>query len=209
MREAASRLLTELTGRIMAHDRDGAVALALDAVRAGRVTIPELYDLLAGLLVDVGAAWQNGETPVWQEHFATAAVRTIVEACHPLVAVNATPPNGRGVVLTTPPEEYHDLGLRMTADRFELAGWTVHLLGASLPVTELSLAVKALGADAVVLSAATHFHRLALRPYVDRLLAEHPGLRVWVGGPAFAQGAEDWPAEMLLDSADIPLLAGE
>lgn len=207
MSEAASKLLTELSGRIMAHDRDGAIALALDAVRASRVSIPELYDLLADLLVSVGAAWRRGETSVWQEHFATATVRTIIEACHPLVAVAAAPPNGRVVVLATPPEEYHDLGLRMASDRFELAGWTAHLLGASLPVTQLSLAVDALGAHAAVLSAATHFHRVALRPYVQQLKADHPALSVWVMGAAFADGAIDWPPGSLLDPSSIPTLA--
>jgi methanogenic corrinoid protein MtbC1 len=204
MAERFSMLLTELNGRILAHDRDGAIALALDSVRSRRLTVPELYDALSQLLVKVGESWQSGETPVWQEHFATAVVRTVVEACHPLVAVAAKKPNGRSVILATPPEEYHDLGLRMTADLFELAGWDVHLLGASLPVAELSAAVDALDADAVVLSASTHFHRIGLKAYVAQLRSAHPALRVWVGGAAFATGAEDWAENMLLDSAAIP-----
>lgn len=202
-----SKLLTELSGRIQAHDRDGAIALALDAVRADKVPIPELYDLLSDLLIGVGTSWRKGEAPVWQEHFATATVRTIVEACHPLVEVAAAQPNGRTVVLATPPEEYHDLGLRMAADRFELAGWTAHLLGASLPASELVLAADALHAHAVVLFAATHFHRVALRRYVEHVKAARPRLTVWVGGSAFAGGAEDWPADMLLDVGSIPSLA--
>lgn len=207
MSQAAATLLMELSARIRVQDRDGALLVSLQRVESGALSIPELYDILTEFLVEVGAAWQRGETSVWQEHFATAVVRTIIEACHPLIAQRAAPGNGKTVLLATPPEEYHDLGLRMIADRFELAGWTAHLLGASLPETELASAVTALGADAVVLSASTHFHRLALKPYVDGLLADHPGLRIWVGGAAFAAEGLGWPAEMLLDPAGIPSLA--
>jgi methanogenic corrinoid protein MtbC1 len=208
MSDQAPTLHETLLERIAAHDRDGAVAAALDAVRSGALAIPELYDLLAGLLVDIGTSWQAGETEVWEEHFATAVVRTIVEAFHPLVAERAAAPSGRTVVLATPPDEYHDLGLRMIADRFTLAGWTTHLLGASVPLDELVAAIGELGAEAVVLSASTHFHRLGLRPYVDGLRAAHPGVRIWVGGPAFAIEAEGW-SDLLLDPATIAATDGE
>jgi methanogenic corrinoid protein MtbC1 len=196
-----------LDERIEAHDHDGAVAAALNAVRSGATTISALYDLLADLLRDIGAGWQSGTTEVWEEHFATATVRTIVEACHPLLSSEAGPRNGHTVVLATPPEEYHDLGLRMTADRFTLAGWTAHLLGATVPLDELIAAVDTLGADAVVLSAYTHFHRIALKAYTDELLAERPGLHVWVGGAAFAKEHDGWPDGMVLDPHAIPALA--
>lgn len=200
-------LLARLEQLIAARDRDAAVALALAEVRERRLDVPTLYDTLAVLLVRVGESWQRGDEPVWQEHFATATVRTIIEACHPFVAEAAAPRIGRVVLLATPPEEYHDLGLRMVADRFELAGWTTHLLGASLPEDELARAVDALSADAVVLSASTHFHRVSLRSYVQALHGQHPHLCIWVGGAAFADGAPDWPTGMLLDASAIPTLA--
>ena len=40
------------------------------------------------------------------------------------------------VVMAAPDDEYHDLGLRMLADRFTLAGWRSHFLGAAVPVGE-------------------------------------------------------------------------
>lgn len=207
MPQPDATLLASLRERIDAFDRDGAVRLALDSLSSGNLTIPSLYSTLSALLIDVGESWQRGDTPVWQEHFATAVVRTILEAAHPFVIEAAAPSVGRTVLLATPPEEYHDLGLRMVADRFELAGWRVHLLGASLPEAELSRAVDSLGADAVVLSASTHFHRVALRSYVQTLRAGHPELLIWVGGAAFADGAAGWAQEMLLDEDAIPTLA--
>ena len=205
----ADFLRAELMAHIEDRDRGGAVAVALETIRAGALTVPELYDLLSDLLAEVGASWSRGETEVWQEHYTTAVVRTIVGACQPLVAERVGEPNGLTVILATPAEEYHDLGVRMMADRFALAGWSAQLLGANVPLDELVHAVGSLEADAVVLSAYTHFHRVTLRHYVDTLSERHPHLRIWVGGAAFALEHDGWSDEMMLEPDDVPSLAGQ
>lgn len=209
MSSTADSLRAELMAHIEDRDRDGAVALALETIRTDALTIPTLYDLLSDLLAEVGASWSRGETEVWQEHYTTAVVRTIVEACQPLVAERLGEPNGLTVILATPAEEYHDLGVRMMTDRFSLAGWSAQLLGANVPLDELVHAVGSLEADAVVLSAYTHFHRMTLRQYVDTLSERHPHLRIWVGGAAFALEHDGWADEMLLEPDDVSSLAGQ
>ncbi|MDY0340300.1 MAG: cobalamin B12-binding domain-containing protein [Coriobacteriia bacterium] len=207
MPDATPSLKSMLAAHISKCDRAGATRTALEAVRDEAITIPELYDLLAAYLVKIGAQWQTGEKEVWEEHYATSTIRTIVEACQPLVNEQAASPLGRAAVLATPPEEYHDLGLRMLADRFTLTGWTTHLLGGNVPVDELIAAVTELEADAAVISVYTHFHRLALKAYVDTLQAAHPKLQIWVGGAAFALEHDGWPDEMMLEPEDVPSLA--
>lgn len=192
----------EIAAALAARDKGRAVQAALAAVASGSVTIPVLYtDVLGPLLVETGAAWQRGERHVWEEHLASATVRTIVEALYPQVleARRAAKPTGRSVLLACPPEETHDLGLRMVADRFELAGWTAHFIGADTPPDELVDAARTLGVDAVALSSSTHFHRLATRHFVDDLKRRLPGVEVWVGGPAFARDREGWSDGELLD----------
>ncbi len=191
---------------IEARDRFGAVDAALAAVSTGEVSIDDLYRILGDILVDTGAAWQEGTTEVWEEHLTTSVLRNIVEACAPLIPDSARPPIGRTVVLCTPPNEFHDLGVRMLADRFVLAGWTAHLLGADVPVNELTAAVDELGAEAVAVSVSTHLNRLSLRSYVDALVKVHPDLVVWVGGPAFAHDHEDWPEAV--DFSSVPDIEG-
>jgi MerR family transcriptional regulator, light-induced transcriptional regulator len=186
-------------------DRAGAVRRALDALEGGAVTVPELYAMLSTRLVEVGASWRSGTTEVWQEHAVTGIVRTLVEACALQVEAAAPPGRPETVVLAAPDDEYHDLGLRMLADRFTLAGWRAHFLGADVPVAQLVAAVDHLGADAAALSASTHFHRLRLRTYVDTLAAAHSDLRIWVGGPAFAYGHEGWADELVLDPREGPV----
>lgn len=193
---------------ISSYDRSRAVDVALGAVDNGSISIDDLYRLLSGMLVDIGAAWQRGTAEVWQEHFTTGVVRTIVESCARHVEKVAPGGRTRTVVLAAPSEEYHDLGLRMLSDRLALAGWRPQFLGADVPVRELIAAVDELSADAAIVSASTHYHRTRLRAYVDELTAAHPNVRVWVGGPAFAHEHDGWSDEMVLDPGSVPHAGG-
>ena len=202
---ASHAVATELRrtlGRSLAlHDRPAAVRDALETVHAGGIGVLDLYDLvLVPVLLEVGAGWQLGTTQVWEEHLASHTVRTIIESLYPTVTEQAAtrPSTGRTVLLACPPQELHDLGLRMLCDRFALSGWTTMYLGPDTPVDEICDAARAVEAELVVLSASTHLNRTLLRAVVDEIIAGLPDVRVMVGGPAFALDRE-WPAEELFD----------
>lgn len=185
-RHGHSGLRALLDERIAAHDKPGAVSAALDAIERGEVDIPALHALLGDLLVDIGAAWQEGTCSVWEEHLASGTIRTIVEAVYPGLP-RPEPAPARTVVLACPQDESHDLGLRMLSDRFELAGWRTQMVGADTPSGELAAAARALGAELIVLSASTHFHRIRIKRILDDLHSALPGVRVVVGGAAFSR----------------------
>jgi hypothetical protein len=177
---AVSGVFHEIAAALSARDKAAAVRSAVGAVNDGRVTIPELYrDVLTAILTETGAAWQRGTVAVWEEHLASATVRTVVEMLYPEVlrAKAAAPATGRSVLLACPPEESHDLGLR----------------------DEIVDAASRLGVHAVVMSSSTHYHRLAVRHAVDDLKRALPHVDVWVGGPAFAQAAEGWTRDEIVD----------
>jgi len=196
------RLRESVAAALKEHDKATAVRTAVEAVSSGAIGVPELYrDVLVPLLHATGDAWRAGDTKVWEEHLASQAVRSIVELVYPAVlkAKAEVSPAGRSVLLACPPEEAHDLGLRLVADRFDMAGWTTYFLGGDTPFDEIVDAADTLGVDAVVLSSSTHFHLVALRRHVDRLRAELPGLDVWVGGPAFAVARDGWRDDEIVD----------
>jgi methanogenic corrinoid protein MtbC1 len=203
---AAEQLLTATKERLKDHDRAGLVREVLGAVERGEVDIPTLYAaVLAPLLGEVGDRWHDGELRIWEEHLATASVMTAIEALYPTVRILAAhaPQCGRRVVLATPNQEHHVLGLRMVSDLFELAGWTVVYLGADTPEAEIYDAVRVLRADAVVMSAATAYQRVLLRHIADRLHEDLPDVRIWVGGHAFADEHDGWPEDEILDLVAI------
>jgi methanogenic corrinoid protein MtbC1 len=200
-------LRTVIDGRLSARDRTGAVRAAVDAVRSGAIGVDELYSrVLTPLLVDTGAGWQTGGTRIWEEHYASATVRTIIESLYLEVAqqAEAVGSSGRAALLACPAGEQHDLGLRMLADRMAMRGWDVYFLGADTPASEVVAAARAVGAELVVLAAATHYNLVLLRTYLEQLKADLPGIRIGVGGPAFAC-SHGWAAEDLLNPQEIGL----
>lgn len=206
-RQDNAALLRDRLGELLAdHRRPEAVTEALRVVRAHEVDIPTLYaDVLTPLMHDVGVGWQRGLMCIWEEHLASAAVRTIVDALYPRVLELklAATPVGKKVVLACPPDETHDLGLRMLSDLFDLAGWETYLLGQDVPVAEIADAAVELEADMVVLTSSTHFHRVRIREVIDRLYARAPALRVVVAGPAFAHDTAGLAGEEVFRSAEF------
>ncbi len=205
--DVATDLLGELSERVDARDRAGAVALVLDAVESGRIAIPELYTQVLGpYLAQVGTSWCHGTESVWEEHLASHVVLTVIEALYPTVLRLAAevPPAGHTVLLACPPQERHELGLRMLSDRFELAGWNVTNLGADTPLLDIIAAAHETRPELVALSVSTVFERVELRRFIDALRRALPGVRIVVGGPAFAKD-RSWPAEDLLDPAELGL----
>ena len=181
---SADSIRDELARLILTGERAAALTSALSAIADGSTDIPALYSWLSEVLRDVGESWRDGRAAVWQEHRATAIVRTIVESMAPDVLRSAAPQNGQTVVLACPEDESHELGLRMLADRFLLVGWGVVYLGADTPAGEVAAAARSTDANLIVLSASTHFHRMRLRTVLETLAAEVPDTRVLVGGPA-------------------------
>jgi methanogenic corrinoid protein MtbC1 len=176
-------LLARLYERVASHDRAGLVADSLGAIDAGAIDVPTLYhDVLVPLMKSVGERWQHGEMRIWEEHLASAAVRTVVEALYPRVqelkAASAVP--ARAVLLACPVGEEHDLGLRMLSDVFEVNGWNTYYLGADTPTVQLADAAKALGVELVVLASVTLFEQVRTREILDELERRLPGVRVVV-----------------------------
>jgi methanogenic corrinoid protein MtbC1 len=201
---ANETLRSRLDGALATYDRSGAVRFALDAVASDAVSMPELYALLGELMSDVGARWQAGTAAVWEEHLASATVRTIVEALYPTVQRLASAASGgRTVVLACPENEAHDLRLRMLSDRFDLAGWRTLYLGADTPAGDIAAAAETVGAELIVLSVSTHLQRTRLRETLETLRPTVPQVRVSVAQPAFSHDHPQTLGDLLFDPEEF------
>lgn len=198
-----SELALRLERYMETHDREQAVGATLAAAEAG-IPIEDLYArVLEPFLKTVGRRWQDGKTTVWEEHLIVGAVRTAVEALYPKVLERKAQvdPLPLTVAFFCPPEETHDVGLRMLSDRFDLRGFRTVYVGAMTPVAQMAECVRATGASVVCLSASTHFQRSALHEVVAHLRGSLPEVRIVVGGPAFAHSDRGWE-EYVVDSVD-------
>ena len=85
---------------------------------------------------EIGYRWEGGELTVDQEHLASNLVVDAVDRLRP-------PLSQRGPVamLGCPPNEWHELPLRMVRLMFEWCGWRTEFIGADVPWTALRAAV--------------------------------------------------------------------
>lgn len=177
------------------------------------VTVPEFYErILAPALNSVLVCRENEEKMIWREHVMTGIVRSAVEMSFPYVlrardARNLSAPLGR-VMLACPEEEYHELGARMGADFYTMAGYETVFIGANTPMANILSAARELKPDVVSLSVSNYLNLVPLGRIVAGLRAELPaGTRIYVSGSAFRltnRKASDFGADALVNTyADI------
>ena len=79
-------------------------------------------------LYRIGELWERNEITVAGEHLATAIIRTLMVECY--MSAKFKKPVRRKALLAGVEQNRHVLGLRMVADAYCLAGWSVQYLGA-------------------------------------------------------------------------------
>jgi excisionase family DNA binding protein len=102
---------------------------------------------IAARLEEIGEQWACGEITVTDEHRESHA---IAESLDRMRAINE---GGPLCILACPPDELHELPLRLVRLALEWRGWRTDFLGASTPWDSLRHAVKTTRPDLVALSA--------------------------------------------------------
>jgi DNA-binding transcriptional MerR regulator/methylmalonyl-CoA mutase cobalamin-binding subunit len=157
-------------------------AAASSQLHAGALLLePQEFVLgfLAPLMARIGDGYRAGEVGVAVEHAASNLVRDVIATFCRTRAMAS-----RAIVLfATPPNEPHDLGLRLAACLVTALGMQALLLGAQVPAEDVVLAAERVGARAVVISATAHVLADEWESYV-RVLDMHlpPPMGLWVGG---------------------------
>lgn len=133
----------------------------------------------------VGDGWMRGELAVFEEHLYTEQMQALLRQ-----AISALP-DGTGnprVILTTPPDEQHILGLLMGEALLTLEGATCISLGTQTPVTDIARAAEAHQADIVALSFSAAFPPRQIEPLLEQLrLLLPPSVSIWAGGSGVAR----------------------
>lgn len=143
-----------------------------------------VVDVIAPLTTAVGDAWSQGTISVHQEHLYAEVVHTLL---HNIIA-NLPAADGPCILLATPPNESHTLGLAMLLTLLNLHGAQGISLGAQVPVAELAQAAKAQRADIVALSFSVAFPARGVSPLLADLRQRLPAeVAIWAGGAGAAR----------------------
>ncbi len=130
---AREYLMAALEGR-----REDAIRMALAALDDG-MTLDELScSVLARVQAELGTMWHRSQMSVVEEHLVSRTTEAVLTRLH--ARLPSSPSNGRRVLVTSVDGDMHDIGLRVVANHFEMAGWSPVYLGASTPPAEVVMA---------------------------------------------------------------------
>lgn len=184
------------------------MAIAQTAVQKTDDVAGFYLQVLQPVMQDVGMLWETGEITVAEEHLVSSIVSRV------MVTISMTHITGmrgrRKAIVTSAPNEFHEIGAWMLSDMLEMDGWDVRYLGANTPETDLLELARAFQPDLLAVSVTMPFNIPKARHLVSELRRD-PQLsatRVMVGGRAFSGAQDIWRSTgadlYAADLRDIP-----
>ena len=171
----------------LAGDRRAALRIVLDEALAAGVSVPDVYlKIIQPAQYEIGRLWEQNRIGVAEEHLATAISQLALAHLYPLLP--RAPDNGQRALVACVAGELHDMGARITADFFEMAGFGVRFLGADVPTESLVAMTREEQPNLLVLSTTMTFNLPGLRQVVMRA-REAVGDRLHLGAGGHAL---DW-----------------
>jgi excisionase family DNA binding protein len=135
-----------------------------DALRRGdaqlvrRLLTPAVSDLakratfldrvLGEAMREIGELWERGELDVEEEHRASYILAEEVDRIRP--ALDGSP--RKLALLACPPDEWHDLPLRLVRLVLEWSGWRTDFVGAHLPWSSIRSAIQRVQPQLIAMS---------------------------------------------------------
>jgi MerR family transcriptional regulator, light-induced transcriptional regulator len=187
-----SPLAQEYVHTMLGGYRQAAGQLVFDAADRGE-PVQQLYlQVFQPALREVGRLWQLKKISVAQEHFCSAATQIVMSQL--LLRAPAAERCGRGVVVACVSGDLHDLGARMVADFFEMAGWDAYFCGANTPHAAVVQSVVERAAEVLAVSATMAYHLHAVQELIELVRADPrcARLRILVGGHPFTVDLSLW-----------------
>jgi methanogenic corrinoid protein MtbC1 len=127
--------------------------------------------LVIPLITQIGVLWRSGKMRIFQEHMATAIIRSFLTD---LLSSLNQPGGHQKIIVATPKNQHHEIGALLAAVGFALQNWNVVYLGPNLPSKDI--------ADAAISSKASGIALSIVYPFNDsELPAELTSLRKYVG----------------------------
>jgi len=162
-----------------------------------KVSIRDLYRyIFQPVLQETGRLWQMQQVSVAREHSITEATRLFMALLYDRMMKESRKQNrkGRFLVAACVSDEFHDVGIRMVADYFEMDGWDTLYTGANTPAASIVAIIQEHHADAIAISTTMPFHLPRVNELIRAIRADPntAGTRIVVGGYPFNLMADLW-----------------
>jgi len=154
------------------------------------ISIKDLYEkVIKKALYDIGELWEHNIISVATEHLASAIVEAILNELYASVITKER--INKTVIVACVENEFHQIGIKMISDVFEMNGWNSRFLGANTPTKELIDFAKLINPDMLAISLSIYFHLPIMEKMIQIIRNEFPSLSILVGGQAFLHGGQN------------------
>ena len=139
-----------------------------------------LTETVAPMNRAIGDAWMRGQLEIFEEHLYTETMQSTLRGAIASVPHHGRPPR---VLLTTFPNEQHQLGLLMAEAMLALEGATCVSLGTQTPIFDIVMAADSHRADIVGISFSAAYPAVQVADGLEELRTKIPEhVVIWVGG---------------------------
>jgi len=180
---------------LISSDREGARILLMGLLDK-KVSIGDLYRyVFEPVLQETGRLWQIHQLSIAQEHYITAATQLFMTLLYDRMREEKVQQRkDRYIITTSVSDEYHDLGIRMVSDFFEMDGWNTFYTGANTPARSVIKMIRDHHADAAAISCTMAFHIPRVFELIQGIRADPAisGTRILVGGYPFNLKPDLW-----------------
>lgn len=202
-----NRYYDEFMGLFSNNQKDRCVIWATENVKEGKLTIPELYgEVLVPALYSIDDCPEENPGCIWDEHVKTSIIRTIIESLYPTIiklAERADEKNKK-IVLTCPEREYHEVGLRMMADFFQINGYQVIYIGSNTPRNQIWEVIRSEKPDYVGISVTDYYLLSEAKKIIEKIKLEcSKDIMIILGGQAFRNNphtVEDFGGDIYIEN---------
>ncbi len=153
-------------------------------------SIIDIYEnIIKKSLYEVGELWEYNKISVATEHLASAISEAIINEHY--FSIIAQQKIGKTVLLASVENEYHQIGIKMISDLFEMNGWNSYFLGSNTPTVDIISFAKTIPLDFMAISLSIYFHLPELEKMIRIFRQEFPKTPILVGGQAFSHGGQN------------------
>ncbi len=185
----AAQARAYLSALIAANREDARVLLM--GLLDRHVPVRDLYRyLFQPALQETGRLWQIRQISVAQEHYIADTTRLFIALLYDRMMEESRKQarKGRSLVATSVSDEFHDIGIRIVADFFEMDGWDTLYTGANTPAPSVVAMIRDHHADVVAISTTMPVHISRVNELIQAIRADPDTAktRIIAGGYPFS-----------------------
>lgn len=184
LKDTAQKYLNKL----LTGDNSNADELLYQALDNGKSLQYIYLNILQPVLVEIGKLWETNQIEVFQEHFMTNHIYTVLDKLKDRTTKKKNEKYAhKNILLISVSGEQHQIGLRMINNLLEINGFKTFYLGTNLPNRSVLKAIKNYEADLLLISVTLIEHLNQARNLIQSIRNNKSArdIDIIVGGAAF------------------------